>query len=58
MIPNSIYEFPDGYSAQFGLDRFKIPEPLFDPIGTNLRILGGEQMIAAALSFICVCGDN
>ena len=41
MIPANNYEFPNGYNAMFGAERFKIPEPLFDPIGTNLRILGG-----------------
>ena len=51
MIPATNFEFPNGYSAMFGAERFKIPEPLFDPIGTNLRILGGKGMFATYVNF-------
>ena len=30
-IPAVTYEFPNGYRSDFGLDRFKIAESLFDP---------------------------
>ena len=30
-LPNKTYEFPDGNSAAFGLDRFRLGEVLFQP---------------------------
>lgn len=30
-IPSVHYEFPDGYNQDFGPERFKVPESLFDP---------------------------
>ena len=30
-IPQVSYEFPNGYSNDYGVERFKIPESLFDP---------------------------
>lgn len=30
-IPTVHYEFPTGYNQDFGADRFRIPEALFDP---------------------------
>ncbi|CAI6357131.1 unnamed protein product [Macrosiphum euphorbiae] len=30
-LPTSHYEFPNGYNQDFGNERFKIPEMLFDP---------------------------
>lgn len=32
-IPHVPYEFPNGYNDEFGVERFKIPEALFDPSG-------------------------
>jgi len=31
-IPTTRYEFPNGYNANFGLERYKGPECLFDPV--------------------------
>ena len=53
MIPSNNYEFPNGYNALFGTERFKIPEPLFDPTGTNLRILGNR-----ITQVVLVCGNK
>lgn len=44
MIPSTSYDFPNGYIGTFGVDRFRIPEPLFDPLGNNIKILGGDLM--------------
>lgn len=30
-IPHIGYEFPNGYNNEYGVERFKIPEALFDP---------------------------
>ena len=32
-IPQVPHEFPNGYNDEFGTERFKIPEALFDPSG-------------------------
>jgi len=45
-IPQMAYEFPNGYNDEFGPERFKIPEALFDPSG--LRVPGGNTMMGAA----------
>jgi len=45
-IPHVPYEFPNGYNDEFGPERFKIPEALFDPSG--LRVPGGGAMLGAA----------
>lgn len=39
-LPTSHYEFPNGYHQDFGCERFKIPEILFDP-SVNL---GGSML--------------
>ena len=31
-IPHVPYEFVNGYNDEFGVERFKIPEALFDPM--------------------------
>eukprot|EP00048_Salpingoeca_helianthica_P017647 m.238366 g.238366 ORF g.238366 m.238366 type:complete len:430 (+) comp21743_c0_seq1:111-1400(+) len=30
-IPTTHYEFPNGFNANFGLERYRVPEALFDP---------------------------
>ena len=30
-MPTVHYEFPNGYNQDFGADRFRLPEALFDP---------------------------
>ena len=35
-IPHVPYEFPNGYNDEYGPERFKIPEALFDPSGSYL----------------------
>ncbi|XP_023337860.1 actin-like protein 6B [Eurytemora carolleeae] len=46
LIPHLPYEFPNGYNDEYGAERFKIPEALFDPSG--LRVPGGGSMLGAA----------
>jgi hypothetical protein len=29
--PTKMYEFPDGYGAQFGEERFRLTESIFNP---------------------------
>jgi Actin len=38
-IPTVHYEFPTGYNQDFGSDRFRIPEALFDPSMVREKIL-------------------
>jgi len=45
-IPHVPYEFPNGYNDEFGVERFKIPEALFDPSG--LRVPGGAAMMGGS----------
>lgn len=37
-MPAIHYEFPNGFHKDFGVDRFKIPEPLFNPTGAKAGI--------------------
>lgn len=47
-IPRENFEFSNGYNDEFGAERFKIPESLFDPSG--IRSPGGvaSSMLGAA----------
>ena len=36
------YEFPNGYNDDFGVDRFKISEALFDPSGIRHVVCDNE----------------
>lgn len=35
-MPTVHYEFPNGYNCDFGAERLKIPEGLFDP--SNVKV--------------------
>ena len=38
-VPSVLYEFPNGYSRQIGIDRFRISEGLFDTSHmTNMKV--------------------
>ena len=45
-IPQVSYEFPNGYSNEFGIERFKISEALFDP--NKIRVPNANSMLSAA----------
>ena len=45
-IPMVSYEFPNGYRDDFGLERFKISEALFDP--NKIRVPNANTMLSAA----------
>ena len=30
-MPTQYYEFPNGYNSDFGAERYRIPEQMFDP---------------------------
>ena len=45
-IPQVTYEFPNGYRNEFGIDRFKIAEALFDP--QKIRVQNANTMLSVA----------
>jgi len=45
-VPHVSYEFPNGYRNDFGLERFKISESLFDP--SKIRVPQAQTMLSAA----------
>jgi hypothetical protein len=45
-IPQVAYEFPNGYRNEFGLERFKISEALFDP--NKIRVPNANTMLSVA----------
>jgi actin-related protein len=45
-IPQVAYEFPNGYRNEFGLERFKISEALFDP--HKIRVPNANTMLSVA----------
>merc|ERR1712029_512429 len=45
-IPQVSYEFPNGYSNEFGIERFKIAEALFDP--QKIRVQNANTMLSMA----------
>ena len=45
-VPQVSYEFPNGYRNDFGLERFKISESLFDP--SKIRVPQAQTMLSAA----------
>lgn len=36
-MPTVHYEFPNGYNCDFGAERLKIPEGLFDPSNVKVK---------------------
>ncbi|OBS64003.1 hypothetical protein A6R68_07458, partial [Neotoma lepida] len=45
-MPTVHYEFPNGYNCDFGAERLKIPEGLFDP--SNVKGLSGNTMLGVS----------
>lgn len=46
-MPTVHYELPNGYNADFGAERLKIPEGLFDPSNAKvgaIKVEGTEQL--------------
>ncbi|CAH0562439.1 unnamed protein product [Brassicogethes aeneus] len=51
-MPASQYEFPNGFHRDFGVERFKIPEPLFNPTskaGIQQPILGVGPLVTTSV---------
>lgn len=53
-MPANSYEFPNGYHCEFGVERLKIPEPLFNPVsssrsGLQPPILGVGSLITTSV---------
>uniref|UniRef100_A0A2P2I3H1 Actin-like protein 6A n=1 Tax=Hirondellea gigas TaxID=1518452 RepID=A0A2P2I3H1_9CRUS len=52
-MPAEPYEFPTGYSEEFGCDRYQIAESLFDPSfikGCTSTMLGMSHVVASSIS--------
>ncbi|NP_001279710.1 actin-like protein 6A [Callorhinchus milii] len=45
-MPTVHYEFPNGYNCDFGAERLRIPEGLFDP--SNVKGLSGNTMLGVS----------
>ena len=45
IVPNSLYEFPNGFNRQIGVDRFRISETLFDTSHMNNIKVGQMHII-------------
>ncbi|XP_067898355.1 actin-like protein 6A isoform X1 [Heterodontus francisci] len=45
-MPSVHYEFPNGYNCDFGAERLRIPEGLFDP--SNVKGLSGNTMLGVS----------
>ncbi|RCI01538.1 NuA4 histone acetyltransferase subunit [Rhizopus stolonifer] len=41
--PKKLFEFPDGYQHQFGLERYKVPELLFQPHMNDTKLTEQEE---------------
>lgn len=51
-IPTAHYEFPNGYNQDFGVERFQIPEALFDPSnikGVPGSVIGLAQIVTTSV---------
>ena len=44
--PRKLYEFPTGYSQNFGVERYRLPEILFDP---------AQYIDRVSATFVLVC---
>ncbi|XP_026808760.1 actin-like protein 6B, partial [Rhopalosiphum maidis] len=50
VLPTSHFEFPNGYNQEFGNERFKIPEALFDPSASmGGSMLGMSQIVTTSV---------
>jgi len=52
-MPAEPYEFPTGFTDEFGVERFKLPEALFDPSyikGCNSTMLGMSHVVGSSIS--------
>ena len=49
------YEFPNGYNAEFGTDRYRIPESLFDP--SHIKGPQAQSMLSVAHEVTTAVGE-
>lgn len=42
-MPTMHYELPNGYNCDFGAERLKIPEGLFDPSNAKVSRVKGQE---------------
>ena len=55
-IPQVSYEFPNGYHNEFGVERFKIAEALFDP--NKIRVPNANAMLSMAHVLTTSVGES
>ncbi|XP_068247191.1 actin-like protein 6B isoform X2 [Palaemon carinicauda] len=51
-IPTEPYEFPSGYNSEYGIERYKITESLFDPSyikGVGSTMLGMSHVVSTSI---------
>jgi actin-related protein len=51
-MPHIHYEFPNGYHQDFGVEKYRIPEPLFDPSGlrgVGTTMLGAGHLVTTSV---------
>ena len=53
--PTVNYEFPNGYNAEFGADRYRIPESLFDP--SHFKGPQAQSMLSVAHEVTTAVGE-
>lgn len=44
-MPTVHYELPNGYNCDFGAERLKIPEGLFDPSNAKVCVISSSLLI-------------
>lgn len=44
-MPTVHYELPNGYNCDFGAERLKIPEGLFDPSNAKVCMRGKKELL-------------
>ena len=55
-IPQVSYEFPNGYHNEYGVERFKIAEALFDP--NKIRVPNANAMLSMAHVLTTSVGES
>lgn len=52
-MPTVHYELPNGYNCDFGAERLKIPEGLFDP--SNAKVSFAQQVPDEGTALVTKC---
>lgn len=57
-MPMQTYELPDGSNIDIGVERFKIPEILFNPVPSAPLMACGNALPSHAICTLAVCTDG